>query len=455
MIDRTGRVIVEPSYRGIHPDDSGRFARVWSREYAGLIDRTGRVILPLEYQEIGQIKRGLMVVRRNDFAGIVDTAGRIVTPIRYERIRSYYGIFMLKEDQQWGITDSNGCVLVEPRYTDFRYQHGNLMQVSIGGKWGLVSTSGRIVPPRYDSTAAFTPAILRVRVNDKWGLVDTSGRVVMKPRYSFITPPGYLTPRHAQITTGGRFDRRRGAIGAKWGIIRTDGTVVVEPVFDEIGREVLAGMIRVRRKDRWGLIETTGRWVVPAQYESESPRGDHGIWLRNGTQWTLFGKDGKILHTGRYDDIMWIRGFARTTRDTLRGLIDRNGRCIFPLKLRDVSPLGHGIIAYKPDSLWGIADSTGKVLIPPRFTHVNWFVGGIARIGTGGPRSVKTVRRRLNRFPPYGHIFGDPWGFLDTTGRLAAEPRYYHVGSPVHGLVPADDGATWLDLKGNVIWPRP
>lgn len=104
FIDETGEFVIAPELEYIRGFDyvfENGYARVYSRDESGevkvgLVDKHLRHVLPIEYDNIGNVKNGLRVVRKGHKQGVVDKMGDSL----------YFG------DEEPIITD-NGYVLVD------------------------------------------------------------------------------------------------------------------------------------------------------------------------------------------------------------------------------------------------------------------------------------------------------------------------------------------------------
>jgi len=91
LFDRSGRALVEPSYKVIWPLDD-RLARVAAGNRWGIIDRDGNLVLPLAYEAIGGCAvHGLIPVAKDSKAGFCDDSGRLVIRPKFDFIESYRG----------------------------------------------------------------------------------------------------------------------------------------------------------------------------------------------------------------------------------------------------------------------------------------------------------------------------------------------------------------------------
>jgi hypothetical protein len=94
-----------------------------------------------------------------------------------------------------------------------------------------------------------------------------------------------------------------------------------------------------------------------------------------------------------------------------------------------VQPFEEGLAGVKIGEVWGFIDSSGKVVIPPRFADGSHFSEGLAAV------------REANGL----------YGYIDASGRYLIRPAYSVAGDFVDGLAPASADGTkfgYIDKSG-------
>ncbi|MGA9118009.1 MAG: WG repeat-containing protein, partial [Bacteroidota bacterium] len=111
-----------------------------------------------------------------------------------------------------------------------------------------------------------------------------------------------------------------------------------------------------------------------------------------------------------------------------RGFIDSTGHVVVSPRFRYAEDFSNSLAlvsARMPieesdsaPSSWGYIDSTGAMRLHPRFGYGRSFSGGLAAVRENDP----------------GTLTNSIWGFIDTTGHAAIVPQYYSVGDFSEGL---------------------
>lgn len=153
--DSTKKIIIEPAWD--RADVFGKTTAVVQKNGRfGIIDRTGKVIIqPLYYWIESEEHHGLREIMLTTYGdhGAINAAGVFVIPMQYEWL-TWRGPFLegMKGRGKCGVFDSLGRIVVPFIYRnrgDFPESMGDSGQFAMcrNGKWGVVDTAGKIVIP--------------------------------------------------------------------------------------------------------------------------------------------------------------------------------------------------------------------------------------------------------------------------------------------------------------------
>ena len=114
------------------------------------------------------------------------------------------------------------------------------------------------------------------------------------------------------------------------------------------------GLARVKTNNKWGLIDKTGKEIIPLKYD--------GI--------DNFSKDG----------------LAKVTLNGKDGFIDKTGKEIIPVKYDYIDDLKDELVRVQLDGKWGVVDKTSKKIITPiKYDSIDTFLqDGLAQVSMGG-----------------------------------------------------------------------
>jgi len=160
FIDRSGRFVIPPRFRGADGFSEDRAAVTLDGERFGYIDKTGQVVIASQFQEGGQFVDGLAPIAVGGRFGFIDKSGRV------------------KIVPQFEVAD--------------RFAEGlAAVKISAAGKgrYGFLDRSGQIaIPARFEAASRFSTGLAPVRTDTKWGYIDRSGREIIAPRFAWAAP---------------------------------------------------------------------------------------------------------------------------------------------------------------------------------------------------------------------------------------------------------------------------
>ncbi len=256
----------------------------------------------------------------------------------------------------------------------------------------------------------------------------------------------------------------------KVGYINLKGEYAIQPEFTN-GKSFSEGYAGATMGNLWGFIDNSGEWVIEPQFEKVKYfRSGHVLVLKNDN-WIYIDRSGKILKTP-YSDKYY---------DFQEG----------------------GVAFYRTGDLVGLIDTTGAIIIKPKFLKIQRFVNGRARvrglhhekfgmINTKGDTIINLEYDKLGDYHEKGvwakkdgsdgiirdgvfkpvegakHIWdftdGSDYapakrrskvGFINTKGEWVIEPAYSEAKAFNQGLAPVRIGQKWglINELGKLVLP--
>ncbi|KAA0993548.1 WG repeat-containing protein [Dyadobacter aurulentus] len=159
--------------------------------------------------------------------------------------------------------------------------------------------------------------------------------------------------------------------GGKYGIIDKNMILRVPVALDDIDPTYKfsgQGMERVQYGDKFGYISPyTGDLIVPFEYTDTRKPTAGLFWVKKNNKWGCIDKTGKVRINFLYDE---ATGFTSEDRSAVAingkfGHIDKKGRIRTPLKYDFASYYNHGISMVRIEDKYGYIDTTGKYIVEP------------------------------------------------------------------------------------------
>jgi hypothetical protein len=176
----------------------------------------------------------------------------------------------------------------------------------------------------------------------------------------------------------------------------------------------LPSLIPYRNGNLWGFVDSTKKIIVPAIYESVELRDDSTglVYVEKFKSWGAFNLKGKLVIPIIYGDIESFKGYPYlfVVKNEKCGFLDLTGKIVVPLIYNDIEwdpphdtvaasrnfrygllqistnreiiPAGiseeyfddyNGFYVFKSGSNYGVKSRSGKQIIPPVYSHVNFY----------------------------------------------------------------------------------
>ncbi|MFZ2959028.1 MAG: WG repeat-containing protein [Candidatus Ozemobacteraceae bacterium] len=251
------------------------------------------------------------------------------------------------------------------------------------GAWGVTDEYGQYkVSPLFDKVAIFINGYAPVKKNGQWGFIDTEAQMTLPYQFDAIWQPPQPSG-FRMVFTG-------------------DGETVEDAVEIKIEANWSAGfapgIFPVRIGEKWGIIASSGNWIVPADLdEIQAVQGNRAMARRNGKF----------------------------------GFLDRTGAMVIEPTYDEVGPFAEGLAPGSRDGRWGFIDPAGKFVIQPRFAYAFSFINGSAIVQEGKLIGVLGTDGTWKLAPIYDSIVRD---FANGLFRTELKSQY-GLYSPLEGVL--------------------
>lgn len=426
----------------------------------GLKDNTGRMVLQPKYDKIGEFYEGAALVvllntkTHNDTYGFIDTLGNEIIPVKYDYAYDFSeGLARVLTKKNWNYINKKGEIIITlpSKYTDVSKFHngsakayrkngvyilidkkgnkkepqeelfldnGEFKDGDCSDKYGFKNEGGKfVIKPNYDDAREFSEGLAAVRLGDKydddclltesgkWGFINTKGKTVIPFQFYAVLP---FKEGLALTVTSEK----------KVGYINKKGEWKIKPVYDD-GSSFYGGFARVFIDNKFGVIDTTGKDVLPVKCSSFRTYEDGTeIYQYNGKYG--FIKMEHIITQPIYDYVWgFSEGLAATWLNGKCGFINRTGEVVIGHqyeKLGQGENLYHandyklkfsqGLCSVRKNGKWGFINTNGEVIIPFQFNNIGGFTEDLAPVSIEGK-----------------------WGFVNKNGELVIPAKYDDVSN--------------------------
>jgi hypothetical protein len=166
-IDKTGQIVIKPRYDSAGPFEGG-VATVRQRGKEKTIDTKGRPAKPQKKKAAPPPEKPSTdlptPMKLGDRYGYKDKSGMIVIDPLFDEAGEFKdGLALVKVDGDLGFIDTQGKTVVEPEWEELHPFKDDLARVRSGGKYGFVDRQGKVViEPRFKAAGDFSEGLAPV-----------------------------------------------------------------------------------------------------------------------------------------------------------------------------------------------------------------------------------------------------------------------------------------------------
>jgi len=359
-------------------------------------------VIGLQYEDAQFFSEGLAAVKKNGKWGYIDKDNNVVIPFAYDVANifseGYAVVGNFAQGEDWngepttiiglGFVDANGNYKPFRRSADsygpgpddgnhymYAYSYDESYDYFFYGGWvcvdGLFDVSGNQFA--IEATRVPTEGLIPCWTSFYGGpggyYTDVSGNVVLdfRDRYTY-----YDTNWNQLYATNDAYGNEQ----YDWDNIRYQKYISNILPFNQglaIVWECIWDGEAYEERYQWGLIDTSGNWVITPQFDN--------YYYISYNRYQLFADSG----------------LASVSKDGLYGAIDKSGNVVVPYRYEELRSYFEGRAAFKTGGLYGYIDETGAVVIPAQYQVAGGYANGYAAVYDG--TKAYLIDRKGNEIP--------------------------------------------------------
>ncbi len=308
---------------------------------------------------------------------------------------------------KWGFINKTGEWIVEPVFMSVEYDSSNIIVTENDGAEKIISFTGdhkifnlieiHITDQKVE---AGDGNYFIKTINHFKGLYNEEGKEILEPTFDEII---YIGRNLFVCSEYGEGDF----------LYNTKGNELFHEILGEIIPEINRGRIQVRKNDKSGMIDTTGKIIMAEKYWRFEFAGNL-IACTEGGKLGLIKNNGERISENKYDIIIPLnenRFFAENTDTGLGTIYSEEGEII-----ADEIFVGDGRMMFdllpvkNKEEKYGYIDASGNVKIPYTFYYTaTFFENGTALFGAKTGENNYAV------------------GLIDTSGKIILPADYQQI----------------------------
>ena len=377
----------------------------------GVIDKTGNIVVEPTYDAI-QIPNPSKPV--------------FVCIGNYNKETKQYQtkVFNDKNEQLFQEYETIEVIPIETNIETTPYEKNTLIYKK-DGKYGLINLDGKeITKPIYEeiSSIHYKEGTFAVKQDGKLGVINLKGKVVIKPEYETITSDNYYNETTQNKTTGFIVSKKT-ENGYRYGYVNYRGQVILKTEYTELERVTeIANEKEIFfiafKEGQAGLLK--GRKVI-LNYEYEdiqySSSNDIFVVQRNSKQGVI-SKEGATIVNTEYDSIVFGGMYINAKKGNTLYLFDLNGASVdskeIISKIQTDNP--NYFITVDQNDIYSIVDKEENILVDNNYSYIEYLPGDYFIVARDGKNGVIDISGKSVIDLAYTSIF-----HLNDTGLLQAE----------------------------------
>ena len=444
ILDQGGAAILGFDHLRVEPLSPERYGVTNLLGQTAVYDNDGAKITEFVYDSISAFTHQLAIIYRDGKQGIIHQDGREMIAPQYRRIKidSPSQVSVLPFNT-WHVYTAENQWVRDYTFEEMQPVGVNLYQVSLGETKTFVDKSGKAVVPIHWQVKQLSGDFAVLTQGEKFGVLlsrrgtEARHEVVLAPEYDSLRVDGQFIIAAQQV--GGT---------SSWSLFNRDGLSLTSFSYQAIFPQ-REGRFLVKRKGRWGFLDTTGVEVIGCQYlratsfsggvASVDCADGQGVIDPDG-RWKIkpLNYQGARLSLKRIHDDLYIFRTEPDRPEAIRyGLINSQGEILFT-SIHELIHNGHSIWERSAEGKYGLVSYHGERMMKVQYDTISALQdqqvyvfrkeGKYGILDGDGEELFGLENNFQDLFPMTDGFLGvkinDKFGFVDELGRLRIANRY-------------------------------
>ncbi len=300
FVDSSGRVIIDPVYDAVSEFNEG-LAVVNKNDSLLYINKENANAFNRYFSDAYSFKNGIGATRQNGKWNFINRQGQ-ATGILYDEINELSNdVYVVKLNNKYGALDHFGQIIIEPRFDklgDFKNEFAYYVE---GAKYGFVTKAGYVSKAEFEWISDFNEKNIAIaKQNGLYGLINAQGLKILEPQfdqilkcannifilvknslYGFYNGSGcylsaitydYIKEKPETFYTNGTLLKLLKK--KETALVDLNGKTMLDFGSYEDVSFVSNGLIKVKRKNKFGFIDRKLNITIPVKYQQAGDFSD-------------------------------------------------------------------------------------------------------------------------------------------------------------------------------------
>lgn len=352
VTDLDGNIVLPLVLEQIQEFHNGR-AFVKNGKHYGAIDEHANILFYGNYDRVWEYYNGFALVMKNQKTGFINKQGVVVVPIIYDWAE--YGVFTeglvpVALKQKIGFIDSTGVIVIPMKFNHAEHFIDGLAQIGDEkGLIGFINHKGiEIIPPIHSEARRIFDTYILAKLDEKTILYDYSGNKIDLPydEIGMSNHPDFFFAREGNL----------------YGLLDKKLNIVIPITYNEI-QMIRQNLLAVKKGQTVNFLNKKGIIAFPFTCNAVDDQYEDGmikVYIKNKSG--LINLSGKLIVPAKYDDIQsFENGIAIVELNNKYGFININGKEVIPPIYDEITSNGYEITLTKKGKIINV-DRNGDVI---------------------------------------------------------------------------------------------
>ncbi|MDX2191638.1 MAG: WG repeat-containing protein [Bacteroidota bacterium] len=326
----------------------------------GFIDKEGNTVIQPQYDFTTNFICDHAKVKDKGKWGVIDQTGKVLVPIEYNDIIIFCPKYIaFKKDSLWGVDDPTGYTILPANYQSITALDANNLMLKKGGLFGVYNhTIDKSIEPNYNGITIVGGDFYIVNQNQKLGLLDSNLNTILNPEYADI-----------QIPASNLFLFKTKDL---WGLANQKGEILVKPEYTSYKKNSNAFISFKTKKGGWLMFSAfSGKMINSEEQESFTILNNELVVTQKAHKYGVYDKMGVSVLGQNYTNIHLNENLLLIELNGKWGLAEKTGKIIIPTIHETIFPFRKSVAVFETETGQGLIDNKGKILAQPIYKNID------------------------------------------------------------------------------------
>jgi len=287
--------------------------------------------------------------------GLIDTSGEWHLKPQYDSMGAFFHQSThYCVNGKFGLISHDGRLISPPAWQEVSYEEEGLIAVFNGEYWGYLDLAGKtVVEPQFFDADDFHEGWAGAsKLDDNWGFIDRSGKWVIAPQFTFVM----------------EFNNGKALVEDE------DGVYYINRQGNRLSDDSIPGSNLSRFQapnGKVGIQRMDSSFLIQPRYDNLSLRSRNTYFFLDKGYWGLMDTSGKVLYPAKFESFAYFSdGLAPVKLQGKWGYINRQGAVVIPCIFEEARYFSYNRAAVKFDGKWGLINLSGNFIVAPKFDKV-------------------------------------------------------------------------------------